>query len=1645
MTDAPATPEKASDTLAQAVYQEFKDRPIVITAALRQFIAALHNRYPELQIDVLTTTLNTPNWVSGKRTVLEGIGENSRRVERQDTWIDGYTRTPLFEVMIHSITAKAELYFTREHFLSDARNKRLAVNMREIEDLLRRLPKVMMAALQQALTDYWNEPAVEGTSRWQWLSHVLRSALLVSMGPSGSGSFLDAEQADTLLQVINCPTKEDRLIHYGADCAQAFLMDYRARTGRTYRAHLAYDIVVMRKVSGREIVLRFGASGVIETYDSLQAFADSEGSKWGRRLELNALELQPYESLGDVFVTQAQALLNNQLEGLNFFGSFEGQDLKALEDRYARLTDLAPHLLKQNPGLYEQRLYSEVSNQLPDWIETASPVETQEYSRYLFRLAALQQATKGQAYNHGIGTAEQFARKALEDGMSAYGEVVDPDQIDVTQYRNEDGVLVILGPGTGRFTSETQSLTHRALSNLAGLPFLASEFKRKDGSPAPAWMTLDTLRDLISAADIGKNYPAEIKRLLLGDPVQEAGREKLFADQLRIQLPMLALENKIRKQSGFSDAGYRCVAAIMQSEPEARRVTGQVIVARSLAFKTDVSNQTHVVPDMFVFGPTDVTVGPHILYRPLYPEQLIEFASLDALMVEIVSNNPRPALALPPGSRTNPSLQKSILDWLAPDVRRIYDNGGFSEPHPVGVIFDADLLPPAPAELDKQVLSGDVLTHLYEANANVLAHLADEQTLSNAEYRWNTLREMGVIIFNSVLNLVLPFVSGPAAAVGWLFVVETAVLQALQPLAEGNSEPAKDLTFNVLINLALTLLVQRLSPGFGTPVKPFEPHSIVSRPGAVEVESSIKSPVGSGAASALSDTVLDFSTPISANSRQLLERFLRVNQNARGPAITTPAPKGIEVVDGRWYAKVPGRLRGQGWANVAPTEGENVVILDNLGAPIKWLELKNNGQDLWDIAPEFRVRGGGPGMSRYMSDVFADPELRARRADYAVRVKRLNDRAAELHVGIPQALKAAQEAFNKARVIAENIRRDTETRETLVGVERSRLETKLETLKKSLRNADIDYKKKARQFIDGHLNRISVLEQVATLLEKDKDYQRDAILENLKKVVVSYGVVDEELIRLSAVWPELGLSQEVMFPLAFALKTATTDVPYSVLLESRRQILNAFPERIWVSARLEQTMAELETLDRSTRKGYLQRTGYLSPETQLLKDALESRVKTTEWLTVHEVVSLRGVLTGDPALEPSLVEVAGLEGLSKAKLGEVTANVVKLNSTQGFAPRQRIDLLQEAVNVYNDAELMAGNLRKVDHRQTYVPQVFLQKFLEALKRLRTIAEKELSESISEDVQDEAVPVETEQPIGEMPKKTRKRVRRPNERLIKTPEGYRMGDAREITASEPEERVAVKNVDTGEDIIYYKHEGDDLYRQRIVEQPEAPVVPRTVAGLRALMDKGEKLVKGVVKLIDNYKKDANLYREPASLEDRFLAQAKKLDETAADIEQKMQGVTGTDREAAITVRQNLKSASETLIKEGKQLRVNVTKALPPSAGSFEYLLGEREVHVGNSSWTDKSTPTRADFLLEYEVLDSKAGSANGVLWYAHFHCSAKSVGSMTEAHLKLKNLRFLTVKDQLKSTEIGPGKVVYPGTMKTDFSKRYFFDPHPPKA
>ncbi|WP_163006585.1 hypothetical protein, partial [Pseudomonas viridiflava] len=76
------------------------------------------------------------------------------------------------------------------------------------------------------------------------------------------------------------------------------------------------------------------------------------------------------------------------------------------------------------------------------------------------------------------------------------------------------------------------------------------------------------------------------------------------------------------------------------------------------------------VINTYIIGPSessDTGSGPWILYAPLNGDFVFrEYADLDGLVHDI---------------RTSASLQAFILDRIEPDQRKIYDNGGFMEPH----------------------------------------------------------------------------------------------------------------------------------------------------------------------------------------------------------------------------------------------------------------------------------------------------------------------------------------------------------------------------------------------------------------------------------------------------------------------------------------------------------------------------------------------------------------------------------------------------------------------------------------------------------------------------------------------------------------------------------------------------------------------------------------------------------------------------------------------------------------------------------------------------------------------------------------------------------------------------------------------------
>ncbi|MCS5514997.1 hypothetical protein NWF32_04350 [Pseudomonas qingdaonensis] len=212
-------------------------------------------------------------------------------------------------------------------------------------------------------------------------------------------------------------------------------------------------------------------------------------------------------------------------------------------------------------------------------------------------------------------------------------------------------------------------LVDAALENLSGLPKGPMSIAHADGDEIAAWLSAEYVMTLITAVDVGANYLAVIEQAMRTDARQADERRQLFADTLRAQLPLLALEYRIRGEQGFTRQGLRCVDYAMSTDQTDR------VEVRPLTFLSGEGASPDVVDNMFVFA---LPGRPErVLYRPLFEPLLREFASEAALFKAL----------------EEPELQASVLSWMGRDARRIYANGGFANPH-LGITVDEPVAVP---------------------------------------------------------------------------------------------------------------------------------------------------------------------------------------------------------------------------------------------------------------------------------------------------------------------------------------------------------------------------------------------------------------------------------------------------------------------------------------------------------------------------------------------------------------------------------------------------------------------------------------------------------------------------------------------------------------------------------------------------------------------------------------------------------------------------------------------------------------------------------------------------------------------------------------------------------------------------------------
>ncbi|PRC14908.1 dermonecrotic toxin domain-containing protein [Pseudomonas poae] len=955
----------ALQTPPHAISAQFASRPTVETAAWQLISGAIRERYPTIDLDQSSTRVAIP--IEGGKWQPESLMDYVMGFLGDATEPDfqGRLGQPTF-LMTHNLIIKTSPPGVPSTY----------PDMALIKQMIIELPWGLVAALQNNLAAYWNETADTGVSRWKWLSDRLMDTLRTC---ALEQSDLDELERETLDQLVRYPELAQRTALFGERAVHAYCPEVVFSHGTVITRQLSPMLLLVRSVNGQTRVLLCDPSGTCERFTTLDAFTQTWGQRMAAEYEVAQVTINRYEPDGNIFDSHAATLLNQQLENLQTLEMPARQGIDQLERLYRTITEPGRYFL--NPSRTAPPVLGTLRAQLPDWLQQASASDRIAYRHYSLALASAKRRSQGATFLSGIADIRTFASAELlkqllldevrlgkvEAGRSTAGPFQPEDlQLEFTKavgYPNTVGIT----------ERTTMSLTDAAIKNLVGLPGKLSEIKHSHGLTLPTWLTPEYIAQsggLIEQVDIGGTYPLILEAQLLGDGPGIAAREASFADQTAAQLPLLALELKLKKQNGLTEKGVRYVCALLRSSLPERCVDGRAVVIRQLALLRKPEAVADFVANMFIIeahdiGAQDIEAGPHILYRPLYPEPLLEFATRPLLLQALAE----------PGE-----LQTSVLTWLPENTKAIYDNGGFKEPHYTRFGVGSDFAPieqPVPAalaigdrnsELQAFLANGSLMKYLYGSNARALVDQAGSDSISTKESRWAVFMKGASAIFSTLL---LPLLRGPAMLAGWLIALSNSARHDIPALNSPDPVTRELAWVDLLLNVGTLLLMPpsaTVQPpellGANIPAKslklpaPRRDPGQWPRPKPTEIREGIVA-LDPDAVTAPTSP-LDFSslrtrTPLTPSQRTRLEA-LRTQKPEGLPAPVASGPlQGLYDMHGNWYAQVEGH-----WYRVETREDDTVVITFPSDSGVRGPMLKSDGAGQWSLDLGLRLRGGMP-------------------------------------------------------------------------------------------------------------------------------------------------------------------------------------------------------------------------------------------------------------------------------------------------------------------------------------------------------------------------------------------------------------------------------------------------------------------------------------------------------------------------------------------------------------------------------------------------------------------------------------------------------------------------------------------------------------
>ncbi|WP_110972629.1 dermonecrotic toxin domain-containing protein [Pseudomonas huaxiensis] len=1400
-------------------------------------------------------------------------------------------------------------------------------DVQAVDKLLNECGPFLLDEYKLRLVAYWGHGAAGQPSPWKWLASYLQEQCKAVIGLERIDGTLDSQEAATALVVALRPEADQRAELGNLGDTRVWLLSLDIGPWQWLDAELASAVLIEREMpeQQRTLVMLYSLSGRVYRFDSRQALLHMLAFG-GERRGVTPFGLHLYSTRDSVFLTQARLLLEQQLLLIDRIATSiaetEGDPVGALARRLDEATSLLQICEENQHSLWQ--LHFAV---LPDWLKTASIEDRRAYGDGLIELASLQQSSGGRSFLYDIQPISQYAREQVHAAIVQDHPEASALDVDAVEVVNDRVTASGSGSGgnfvaTGTHETVRLSLPQFALENLTALRAGTVALHMRDGSGMPDWLSLDYAKALVARLDLGKAYPELLRRTLLDDPVALPHRQRLFIEQVRLQLPLLALEKKLRGQDGITAMGVQLVNGVFRperGEPDVARLHPLSFIAREGA-TADVAHNAYLIERF------DFHSGPSVLYRPLHRQPLRQFASREALFQAVCQEE---------------ALQEDLLARLDERAQAVYGKGGFEQPHVLRYTPGAEYGPfevPPPARLGEATLRGNVLEHLYESCAQELLSRAEDQSVSNSENRWAAYQELGLLMFNTLL----PLLNGPVAVSTWMVQAFADLQSDLQ-----QSEPPEAQLISHLFNLALMLTALPPAPGI-LGVGPGMPEVDPARADVSAVPQWRLEPAGSPSGDAL--TQLDFSW---ATVTQHLSQAQRESL-ASCQVDLTPGQLGVAVSDGpmaglfqyqrRWWARVEGHVY-----EVHASDDE-VRVVGESGQLGPWLRLDASGT--WQFDLGMRLRGGMP-LGRRIEQM---------RVANRQRITELEGRHVDL---LGQRL-----ALN---LVLEKDLRDTSIEPRPSEPLLSRYADGLRAHSRLVKEIDENYIALNQLKSQPHFNQ----EHARYLFEQVSN--RSQLLHVLKSQLTDsrFGTIAMEVRRGEG----------------YSAAARQGDYYEALLVEcesAKALIADAIT-----------TFAEMRELCQQLSRVMPMGPGLVTEFLRIRRSAPSLWAWRSSEFNITAVLVLGTEKRDDLALYESI------------KLVRLALQMqIELESEEGFTEQERIAVLDGCARKYAMAREGMGTA--LADTTTEPGGRWLAGLISTLRVLEQDAEEALAALIRAQSGDSEAHV---------PPADRKQV------VIKTRNrGVVVARQRKSKAGKVE-TVVVEPLENSE-LARFEETAEPGVWQMLDSEPAAEASsdrPQQSASIATLLKRSASLLAEADRQVRKARAQARTATVAVEMEEILTHQARPLERLAQQIENSLTTNNQVDsqasgRDAALEAKA-LSDKAEAMREEGRQLRISISKAQPPTASRVAYLKSQEQVVITRPKGREASARRKdqpQDYLQEY-VISELSGE---VLWYAHFHYASLEAppADFTAAHLKTREQRFDRGQYQLK-TEKDSQKVI----------------------